>query len=185
MPDMDDPEFEWLSPSCYPSRVDDAMAKRIALAVRHGASVGAACMREGVSPSTWRRWLHWGEAAYRRDANDGDFQDQYLNLFLKVMQALGIVGVEAQQRIYQLNPTWWLTHNPDIRADWVTQATAVAGQNLIEAEVAKEATSEITQLPTPSPDTLRAALSTLIEGGALLPTYRSTIDNDDSESNVG
>lgn len=159
----------WFSPWNYPSRVSNELSVRIAEAVALGADLKAACMREGVAWSRAMQWLRWGEDAYRRDADGNDVRAEYLNFFLKVMQAIGEAAVPLQQQSRLESPPWWLTHNPEQRGAWgaanAISATGLPGTD--EAIVESEAASP-TPLPRPTPESARTILRTLIKSGAAI-----------------
>jgi hypothetical protein len=173
-----DQQIEWASPWNYPTRVDDALATRIAELIAGGASFAAAAMHEHVMPSRFHRWMKWGDEAYQRDAGPEDHHAQYLNLFLKVGQAVAIAAVTAQQDIFLHNPAWWLSHHPELRAEWGgdSEQAIIMPQTTVEADV-----PQITAPPA-SVDEIRHVLRTLAEAGAA--TVRPDTVESDEPSDV-
>lgn len=158
-------QIEWFSPWAYPTRVSDALAISIATAIFHGASLSAAAMRDGVSPARARQWLKWGAEAYKRDANPQDYQAQYLNFFLKVMQATGASAVPVQQEIRAVSPGWWLSHHPESRAEWNDRAVVEPVIGSDSEEVAAELTPASVEAPRATGEEMRTTLRMLIEAG--------------------
>lgn len=165
LPGLPEPP-EWFSPWSYPSRVDDALAIRIATNVALGSTIASAAMAEGVAPSRASMWLKWGADAYDRDAGAKDKDGAYLNFFLKIMQATGISAVTLQQELRRQNPTWWLSHHPEVRAEWggdpYQARIEPVARDVEEANVVEASTA-----PVADTERLRNVLKMLLEGGAL------------------
>ncbi len=166
------PEIQWLSPRAYPSRPTEELNILIASDVLRGASPMAACMKHGIAPSRARRWFAWGAEAYAHDAGPADYHAPYVDLFLKVMQAMGHSSVPIQQEIRLLNPQWWLSHHPDTRVEWGGDAEQallpqVPAEDMVDGGTA--VSPPTSPIPSLEPASLRTVLKMLIEAGAGIP----------------
>lgn len=192
MNDNDDDSIVWFWPGNYPTRCNNTFCEDVALDVLNGASLSAAAMKRGVAPSRVKEWMRWGEDAYRRDANETDPHADYLNLFLKIMQAAGISGVNVQQYLHHHDPRFWLSHHPEHRIEWGDRTTLDAANpqalllgtsNVVEVDAEVVEMEQLAPLSTPD---MRDALKTLIASApAALPSAAPVVDADASDRPSG
>ena len=162
----------WASPWDYPVTVSNELAISIASHIARGASLNSAAMAEMVSPNRLRTWLRKGDEAYQMEVGPDHPLAQYLNLFLKVMQAIGFASVRLQAQVRLEAPGWWLTHNPQQKGDWSVVVNNRNVTDVLESDATVEsqvtAEPETPQLPKPNPEQVKSILRTLIEGGAAI-----------------
>lgn len=163
-------DIHWFSPAHYYTRCPDDLATGIARDIVLGASWQMASAKYGVR-HRFRDWMRWGAEAAERDAGAEDSHAQYLNLFLKVQQAMGIAGVAAEQMMYRQRYDIWLQRHPEARVDWGDGNPN--GSLLLAAEAGTEEVVEAApEAPTfeyKDPEEFRQVLKYLAEAGAAIP----------------
>lgn len=105
------------------SRLTPERMLQIVEDVRKGAYAKVAAQNAGIEQNTFRVWFMRGKgmAEQRADAelHDTEFPpvEKYEEFYRQVSAAQAEARTKAEQRLYETNPKYWLTHGP-ARDDW-------------------------------------------------------------------
>jgi hypothetical protein len=81
----------------------DTILANYLLAIAFGSSIVSASAQLGVSPSTLNRWLNRGR---------NEQQGEYRELWDRTQIAIGQAVSNAEQKLYETDPKWYLTRGP-------------------------------------------------------------------------
>jgi hypothetical protein len=102
-----------------PERMDQIVAD-----VRRGTYAKVAASRAGICDATFRVWFARGKGladaraeAALHDQPEPPPPEKYELFYLRVAEAQAEARTIAEQRVYETNPRYWLTHGP-ARLDW-------------------------------------------------------------------